>query len=218
MKPCLKLARLLRRKKVTGLFVTGTDTGVGKTFITTQLVLRLQESGLDAVAIKPVACGDCGRKDAVTFWKLAGLRIPLRVINPYWFRKPLAPVAQSSKLRVSPRKISEWLRKLRRRHDTVIVEGAGGLLVPLGWKLSVRDLARSLALPLVIVARAGLGTLNHTILTVEAARHAGLEVLAVVLNDYDGRNAKAAIGNQRVLRRLLKLPVWMEPRSQQRLL
>ena len=77
--------------------------------------------------------------------------------------------------------------------------------------MSVRDLAESLRLPLVVVARAGLGTLNHTILTFEAARQGGLKVAAVVLNDYDGKNAEAAQGNQRVLRKLLKVPVLIEP-------
>lgn len=210
-KPAAALAAFIRKRKLPALFVTGTDTHLGKTFITVHLIQRLQESGLRAAAMKPVACGICGRKDALEYWKLANKKIPLSAINPYWFRKPLAPIAQKSRPTVSIAKLRGLFRELRRRHDLVLIEGAGGLLTPLTWSMSVRDLAKSLRLPLVVVARASLGTLNHTLLTVEAARRDGLEVAAVVLNDHDGKNAQAAAGNQRVLRKLLKVPVLIEP-------
>ena len=140
----------------------------------------------------------------------ANKKIQLGTINPYWFRKPLAPIAQKSKPDISIAKIRGLFQKLRKQCDIVLVESAGGLLTPLTWSMSVRDLAESLRLPLVVVARAGLGTLNHTILTVEAARRAGLKIMAIVLNEHDGKNAKAAVGNQRVLRKLLKVPVLIE--------
>jgi dethiobiotin synthetase len=210
-KPATDLAAFVRKKKLHAVFVTGTDTHMGKTFVTTNLIRRLQEQGLRVAAMKPVACGTCGRDDALSYWKLAGKRIPLSTINPYWFRKPLAPVAQKSKPNISLPRIRGLFRSLQKKHDIVLVESAGGLLTPLTWSMSVRDLARSLQLPVVVVARAGLGTLNHTILTVEAARHAGLKIKAIVLNDQDGKNAKAAAGNRRVLARLLKVPVLLEP-------
>ena len=211
MKASAELAKLILQRKIKAVFVTGTDTHIGKTFVTAQLIQRLQELGLSVAALKPVACGHCGRAAAVLYWKLANKKIPLGTINPYWFRKPLAPIAQKSKPDISIAKIRGLFQKLRKQCDIVLVESAGGLLTPLTWSMSVRDLTESLRLPLVVVARAGLGTLNHTILTVEAARRAGLKVAAVVLNDYDGKNAEAAQGNQRVLRKLLKVPVLIEP-------
>ncbi len=211
MKASAGLAKLILRRRIKGLFITGTDTHMGKTFITAHLVRRLQDSGLRAVAIKPVACGRCGRADAVTYWKLAKKRIPLGTINPCWFHKPLAPVAQRLKPSIPLARIRGTLRKLQRQYDMVLVEGAGGLLTPLTWSMSVRDLAESLRLPLLVIARAGLGTLNHTLLTVEAARSTGLKVLAVILNDHDGTHAAATPGNRRVLKKMLKVPVFVEP-------
>lgn len=210
MKPSHALARLIIRRRIKSVFMTGTDTHMGKTFVTSQLIQRLQESGLRVAAMKPVACGECGRADAIAYWKLAGKRIPLDTINPYWFRKPLAPLAQQANPKISIAKIRGLFGKLKKQHDITLVESAGGLLTPLTWSMSVRDLAQSLGLPLVIVARAGLGTLNHTMLTVAAARQVGLKVVAIVLNDSDGKHAKAAPGNQRVLKRLLKMPVLIE--------
>ena len=190
--------------------MTGTDTHMGKTFVTTELVRRLQESGLKVTAMKPVACGECGRSDAIAYWKLAGKRVALNQINPYWFRKPLAPLAQTPNPKISLSRIKKDFTKLKKKSDFVLVESAGGLLTPLTWSMSVRDMAKSFKLPLVVVARAGLGTLNHTMLTVDAAHRAGLKVIAVVLNDNDGKNGKAAAGNQRVLKRILKIPVLIE--------
>jgi dethiobiotin synthetase len=180
---------------------------MGKTFVTTSLMQRLQESGARVAAMKPVACGNCGRDDALRYWKLAAKKIPLSSVNPYWFRKPLAPLAQVKNPCISARKIRGLFRRLQESHDIVLVESAGGLLTPLTWSMSVRDMAVALGLPLIVVARAGLGTLNHTLLTVEAARTAGLKVIAVVLNDTDGTKLKAAPGNRRVLKRILGIPV-----------
>ena len=209
--PCSALAHFIWRKRLPGIFVTGTDTHVGKTFITSQLVQRLQELGVNAVAMKPVACGDCGYDDVKLFWELAKKKVPVSQLNPYHFQLPLAPVAQRSKIKVSPQKIRNLYRKLCAKHDIVLAEGAGGLLVPITWKMSVREIAKAIGAPLLIVARAGLGILNHTILTVEAARRASLKVAAVVLNDWDGTKFRSAPRNKRVLEKLLKVPVFIEP-------
>jgi len=210
-KPATSLAAFIRKKKLRAVFVTGTDTHMGKTFVTTHLIRRLQESGARVAAMKPVACGECGRADAIAYWKLAKKKIPLSTINPYWFRKPLAPLAQVSRPNISRARIRRLFAQLRAGHDITLVESAGGLLTPLTWSMSVRDVAKHLRLPLIVVARAGLGTLNHTNLTMESARRAGLKVVAIVLNDTDGTNAKAAPGNARILRRLWKVPLFIEP-------
>jgi dethiobiotin synthetase len=118
----------------------------------------------------------------------------LATINPVRYRPELAPAvaAERSRRPVDGEAISEAYRRIRGHSDVVLVEGIGGLLVPLGEKFCVADLAGQLGLPLVIVARAGLGTINHTLLTIEAARGRGLAIAAVVLNRYSADSASLA--------------------------
>jgi dethiobiotin synthetase len=164
-----------------GLFVTGTDTGVGKTLVTAAVALTLRGRGLDVGVVKPVQTGD---GDAANLKAWAELPEPLDEIAPHSFAAPLAPLVAA---RLEGRKleldsVAEQVRRLADRHEVTIVEGVGGLLVPVGPDWTIADLAGSLGIPLVIVARAGLGTVNHTLLTVGEARRRGLDVTGVVLN------------------------------------
>ena len=170
-----------------GLFVSGTDTGVGKTVVTAALALALKARGVDVGVIKPVQTGE-GDARALKSW--VGLAENLEEIAPFSFRAPLAPLV-SARLEGRTLALGEVVARVRalaERHEVVLIEGAGGLLVPVGPGWTIADLAAALGLPLLVVARAGLGTVNHTLLTIEVARRAGLEIAAVVLN---GDNAIA---------------------------
>lgn len=170
-----------------GFFVTATDTGVGKTFITTALAAALRARDRDVAVFKPVQSGAAADDPS-------GDAALLGADCVYAFAAPLAPLvaarAEGRTIELEP--ILARARELAREHELLLVEGAGGLLVPLAEDLDLADLAVALGLPLVIVARAGLGTVNHTLLTIEAARARGLELAGVVLN---GRSDESTAEN-----------------------
>ncbi|MBI3616279.1 MAG: adenosylmethionine--8-amino-7-oxononanoate transaminase [Candidatus Omnitrophica bacterium] len=195
---------------MSGLFITGTDTEVGKTFVTSALAWAFRRRGIDVGVMKPVVTG-CRRgkglllsEDANQLLRASGADDPLDLVSPYRFEPPVAPAVAG---KISFDRIEETYRILARRHEIVLVEGIGGLLVPLDAKRTVADLARRLGLPVLIVARACLGTINHTLLTLETARSAGLEILGVVLNRRNQRPSLAERTNPQVIRKLGKVPV-----------
>ena len=170
-----------------GLFVTGTDTGVGKTVVTAALTLALRARGVDAGVVKPVQSGalaDDPEGDAALLKRWTGVPESVDEIAPYCFAAPLAPLiaAELEGCAVSLADAAAAVEAVAARREAVLVEGAGGLLVPAGPGWTIGDLAVELGLPLLVVARAGLGTVNHTALTVLAARQLGLRVAGVVLN------------------------------------
>jgi dethiobiotin synthetase len=169
-----------------GLFVTGTDTGVGKTLVACTLVRALRAAGIDAGAMKPVetGVGEAGPLDALALRRAAGDRDPLDDVCPYRFALPAAPsvAARHAARRIELELLRDAFDHIAARRAAVVVEGAGGLLVPLAPQLDMAGLAASLALPVVVVARASLGTINHTLLTLEAARARDLEVAGVVVS------------------------------------
>lgn len=171
-----------------GLFITGTDTGVGKTHVTAAILAELRRRGIKAAAFKPIACGRGGRRDAEIYHELMDREVPLDAINPIWLRHALAPsiAAKLERRPISLAKILTGYKLLTTRYSIVLVEGAGGLLVPIWRNVFVADLAKRLELPLVVVARLGLGTINHSLLTVRQARAMGLTVKGIVLNDTVG--------------------------------
>lgn len=177
------------------IFITGTDTGVGKTYVACALAHALRQRGVDVGVMKPIATGctpdASGRlvsEDALALSEAARSKDPMELINPEAFAPPLAPsvAARLSGRTLDIQRLMRAFRELRTRHQVLLVEGVGGLLVPISEHHTVRDLAQKLALPLLIVARNALGTINHTALTVEASRTAGLEVLGIVLNRHPG--------------------------------
>jgi dethiobiotin synthetase len=174
----------------TGIFITGTDTGVGKTFVAAGLLKALREIGYNVCPMKPVETG-CwilkGRlvpADALKLICAAEADEPLNLINPYRFRQPLAPAvaAELEGISIRKKKIISAYRQLSKRYDLTIVEGAGGIMVPVYKKYLFVDLIKDLNLPVVIVSRPGLGTINHTLLTIEAARNRGIDILGVIIN------------------------------------
>jgi dethiobiotin synthetase len=194
----------------TNLFITGTDTGVGKTFVTAALLAELRRRGVRAAAFKPIACGTGGRHDAEIYAEIMKRERPLDMINPVYLRYPLAPSVASrlEHKRINLHRIRDCYRRLVSTYDVVLVEGAGGLLVPIRDDYSVADLAKTLRLPLLVVARLGLGTINHSLLTVRMAREAGLKVRGIVLNDtVGGRHGLAEKTNIRTVPKLCDAPL-----------
>jgi dethiobiotin synthetase len=210
------LSHLPKLSQIKGIFVTGTDTNVGKTWIAAGITAVLRRWGLSATYFKPVQSGcpeEAGRlipTDAKLAKQLAGLDEPLEILTPVALRLPLAPgvAARHEGAAVDLARVAAAYEQLAGRYDFLVVEGAGGLYVPLiDTHFLVLDMIRWLRLPLLVVARAGLGTLNHTALTVKAAQHAGLPVVGVVLNRYPARPSLAEATNPEIIAQLTDLPI-----------
>jgi dethiobiotin synthetase len=196
--------------KKSGVFLTGTDTGVGKTLVSCLLIAGLRRLGLDVGVMKPYASG--GWHDARALQRAAGNRAPLKQIVAAFLPEPLAPAAAPLLRRNLPpfSKVLQTLRKLQRRHPFVVVEGIGGALAPLRPGLTVADMAKRFGFPVWIVARPGLGTLNHTLMTVEVLRRRGVGIGQIILSGLRGKSL-AERTNPVLLRRLTGLPVLCLP-------
>jgi dethiobiotin synthetase len=191
-------------------FITGTDTGVGKTWFTCWLVRGWRAQGHRAAALKPIAAGD--REDARLLREASGDALSLDEINPIHLREPAAPLiaARAENRTLDFPQLDRAIAQAGKRFSHLAVEGVGGWRVPLAPDYEVRDWARDLGLPVVVIARAGLGTLNHTLLTVESIRAAGLTCAGVVLNpgaDATMLSDLAGRTNGALLRDLLGLPL-----------
>lgn len=184
--------------------MTGTDTGVGKTLVACALLRALRARGIDAGAMKPIetGVGPGGPADAIALRLAAGERDPLADVCPQPFALAAAPAvaARAEGRTVDLAAIDAAYARLRARRDFVVVEGAGGLLVPIDAKLAMADLAQRMGLPLLVVARAALGTINHTRLTLEAARARGLALAGVVISHSGGLLSAADEANLHELR------------------
>jgi len=178
-----------------GCFVTGTDTGVGKTVVACALVRGLRGLGRNVGGMKPIetGVGSGGPLDALALRAAAGGLDPLDDVCPQQFALPAAPTvaAAAEGRRVDLAAIEAAFDRLARRHEGLVVEGAGGLLVPAAGAMTMADLAAHFALPLLVVARASLGTINHTRLTLECARSRRLRVIGVAVS-YSGGPVSAA--------------------------
>ena len=165
-----------------GWFISGTDTSVGKTYFTTGLLRHLRAQGIDAVGFKPICCGT--RDDSVAIHAACGGAATLDEVNPIWLRPPASPYTASiiEERTIDLDQIRAAFAKLRARHKTVIVEGAGGWLVPIRRDFSMADLATEFALPVIVLVENRLGCLNHSLLTTESIRAHGLECAGYVLN------------------------------------
>jgi len=197
-----------------GLFVTGTDTGVGKTIVSAALARLLRLKGIDVGVMKPVTSGCCEERgslvsdDALLLCRSAGLSCS-DDNAPYLLRQPLAPAeaARIDGIRIDVERIKESYNRLATGHDFVIVEGAGGLMVPLAERLMTTDLIKLLDLPVLVVARPNLGTVNHTLLTCFSAHQCGLTVAGVVVNNFPEAPDLAAQGAPRQIEALSGAPL-----------
>lgn len=173
-----------------GIFITGTDTGVGKTFVAAGLLKAMRKMGLNVCPMKPLETG-CRVKngklipqDALELIKASGAEEPVEIVSPYIFRQPLAPAiaAELDKVIIKKKKILSAFKYLLNKYDITVVEGAGGIMAPVYKENLFIDLIKDFGLPVIIVARPGLGTINHTLLTIKAAQSSRLNVLGIIIN------------------------------------
>lgn len=209
-------AKAKAKPNLPSIFITGTDTGVGKTVVSALLGLIYQEAGLTVGYLKPVETGAAKAgdelipADAKLVATLFGLEDePIEMLCPYRYEQPVSPhlAAILSKRPVKSPNIVECFNYLDRRYDAVIVEGAGGLLVPVNPNYMVADMVRDLGLPLLITARPGLGTINHTLLTVAAALQADLHVAGVMINRYPENPGLVERNNPKAIAEYSGIPV-----------
>jgi dethiobiotin synthetase len=167
--------------------VTGTDTGIGKTVVSRAIIAAMRNGGRRVAAMKPVESG--GTEDAESLWRAAGMSYPMELVCPVSLAEPLAPLvaARRANTPIDLGAIDGAFEKLCADSDAIVVEGAGGLLVPITEDESFATLFHRWDLELVIVAPNRLGTINHTLLTVLAARKYGLRIRAIVLNTICGQ-------------------------------
>lgn len=186
------MSGILRAVGIDGLLVTGTDTGVGKTVIAGAIARWLKGDGRRVAVCKPVATGCVRRReglvseDAEFLAHCADSPHPLDLVCPQRYHEPLAPAVAAERERrpVDWEEIDRAIGLMSRDSDVMVVEGVGGVMTPMDERRTVLDLAEALALPAVIVARASLGTINHTLLTLWALRSRGVPVAGVVINRY----------------------------------
>jgi dethiobiotin synthetase len=190
------------------LFLTGTDTNVGKTYVACLLVRALRAAGRDAVGMKALSCGDRG--DAKALHAACDGAVPIDELNPVWFDTPVAPVvaARLEARTVDLERVFQAFEKLRTEHECLIVEGLGGWRVPIDGSFCVSDLAAKFDLPVVVVVANRLGAINHTLLTVESIRARGLMCAGLILNRPAGsENDTASATNRGVLEKHAGVPI-----------
>ncbi len=198
---------------MTGIFITGTDTGIGKTAVASGLAGAFKNRGYSVGVMKPVQSGALVRngrlysQDAEFLMKAVDNHDEPELVCPVLLREALAPAvaAEIEGKFVDIGLIKNAYLQLEKRHDLVIVEGAGGIAVPLGKRFLISDLITCLGIPAILVARAGLGTINHTFLTIEHARRRGIRVMGIVINNYRGGIAEET--NPEVIAELTGLPI-----------
>jgi dethiobiotin synthetase len=181
------------RTPAKGIFITGTDTGVGKTFVATALIRALVDAGVRVAAMKPVAAGasetpdGLRNGDAVALASAANVSAPYEVVNPYCLAIPASPhiAAREAGFEIDIAIIRRCLDKLASESDFVVCEGAGGWLAPISEVATMADIATELALPVVLVVGLRLGCLNHALLTARAVKSAGLPLAGWIANAID---------------------------------
>jgi dethiobiotin synthetase len=201
---------------VEGIFVTGTGTEVGKTVVAAVTARSLARTGSSVAVFKPVVTGldEPGEADHELLRRAAGSTQSDAEIAPYRFGPPASPhlAANTSGVQIEREKLLAAARAAAEGADALVCEGVGGLLVPLALDYLVRDFAVDLGLPLAIAAAPGLGTINHTLLTIEAARGAGLEVVVVVLTPWPESPSPIEESNRETIASLGRVRVETLPR------
>jgi len=197
-----------------GIFITGTDTGVGKTFVAATLAAYLRDAGYRVGVMKPAETG-CEERDgklipadAMRLKDASGCAEPIERICPYRLAEPLAPsiAAARAGVKIDVDHMLAVYAEISATHDVTLVEGAGGLMVPLLPSYTYADFARVFKLPLLVVAANRLGVINHLLLTLEHASCQGLSVLGYVLNRNSNETSLAADTNREVLSNLSGVP------------
>lgn len=191
------------------IFVTGTDTGVGKSIVTGLLAKYLREKGYKVITQKWVQTGSRIPEDINLHLKIMGIskgaiKDYLDCACPYIFKLPASPhlAARAEKKKINIAKIKQSFKLLSSKFDFVIVEGVGGTLVPLDEKHLVIDIAAELKLPALIVAQNKLGSINHTLMTVEVLKHRKIEIAGIIFNNCKGQDKRILRDNPDIVRKL----------------
>jgi dethiobiotin synthetase len=192
------------------LFITGTDTGVGKTYIAARLLHLLRASGVSCAGMKPICCGD--RRDAELLLAASSNRLTIDDVNPVWLKTPAAPFVGSlmEKVDIGIDHILTAFHSLQNRVEHVIVEGTGGWMVPIHRNYFVSNLAVAMQLPVLAVAYNRLGCINHAVLTVQSILGHGLRCVGLVLNNAQATGDTgdiATLTNADMLKKILDVPV-----------
>lgn len=197
---------------MSGIFVTGTDTGVGKTIISSGLAAVLKDREIDVGVFKPMLSGverEDSESDTSLLKKMSETHLSYEDITPFQFAEPLAPYVagqQEGKIIQLDDVVRHW-EFIQEKHECFIVEGAGGISVPLGADFLVGHLIKALQLPVLIVARPNLGTINHTFLTIQYAKSIGLEVAGVIINGISETPDIAERTNPKMIAELCEVPI-----------
>lgn len=194
-----------------GIFITGTDTGVGKTVVTAALASLLKSNGNKINVIKPFQTGTDlpGLNDIEFIYKVLDEPYDLDEVCPYRLSKPLAPLSAAAleSVDLNLTNVKSLIQDCLNKYEVTIVEGAGGIFVPIKQNYFMSDLAGELGLKLLVVSKPNLGTINHTLLTLEHARLKGLEILGVVICNYPENPGLAEITSLPLIERLGNVPL-----------
>ncbi|MFQ5579891.1 MAG: dethiobiotin synthase [Nitrospiria bacterium] len=211
-----RLSLIGGQKVANGIFITGTDTGVGKTLVAGAIARLLFSEGIDVGVMKPFESGCRQTREGLLPEDAAYLKLsarsedPLRLITPYSFQEPLAPYAAALRTnkKIDIARILKAFHQLQKRHTFLVVEGVGGLMVPLTARKDLISLILLLKLPVLVVARSGLGTLNHTLLTLGSGAVRGISFSGIVLNRSTRGLDLSEKSNLEILRKRCNLPVF----------
>ncbi|MGH7216496.1 MAG: dethiobiotin synthase [Nitrospiraceae bacterium] len=202
---------LAHDSRARGIFITATDTGAGKTIVASALVTRLTQRGIDVGVMKPIETGVSratkARSDGVRLRRAAGNQDSLAEVCPYVFRLPVAPLsaARVEKTTVQIATIMRAFRTLSQKHAFMMVEGVGGVQVPITQQLTVLDIIYRMKLSAVVVGRSGLGGINHVLLTLHSLRRRKIPIVALVLNQCRPVRTKIARAQEQSTVSLLKM-------------
>ena len=191
--------------------ITGTDTGIGKTYCGCGLIRAARAAGIKCSGMKPFCTGDTADIDLIA--AAGGNDVPQHLLNPVWLRPSLAPYAAAmlENRPIDITAVQKAYHELAAEHDVVLVEGAGGLLVPILRDYNFRDLAVDLGLAIILVAPNRLGVINHVLLSAESIAKAGLRLALVILNELDPEPTLASQTNPSILEELLDVPLYLSP-------
>lgn len=191
-----------------GFFITGTDTGAGKTVITSYIVRALRAERIDAVGYKPICCGD--RNDALELRDASDGIVTEDEVNPIWLKTAACPhvAAMFERVELTRGQLLEGYEALRAKHEHVITEGVGGWLVPIrGMEYTVAELAKDIGDPVLVVVGNRLGALNHTIMTIETMRARGVEPAGLIFNNLVDELDTATVTNKGIIEDLTGVEV-----------
>ena len=191
--------------------ITGTDTGIGKTFCGCGLIRAACAAGVKCTGMKPFCSGDTSDVELIA--AAGGNEVPHHLLNPVWLRPPLAPYAAAmlENRPIDITAVQKAYHELAAKFDLVLVEGAGGLLVPILRNYNFRDLSVDLNLEIILVAPNRLGVINHVLLSAESIANAGLRLALLILNEVDPEPTLAAQTNPSILEELLNVPLYLSP-------